>query len=85
MSKITLTKTIPSRRKTITFEWLKRDFMEMSQGYREIRSRSDSPMDSCYWCGHQFEDGEMMALGCIGKGGNKVFCQDCLPDEENSE
>ena len=78
MDDLRLTKVIPARCKTITLEWVKRDFMEMSPRYREIRSRTRNPMDSCFWCGHGFEDGEMMALGCIGKGGNKVFCHDCL-------
>jgi len=34
-------------------------------------------MDKCYWCGHPFENGEMMALACFEKKGNKVLCQGC--------
>jgi hypothetical protein len=34
-------------------------------------------MDTCHWCGHKIADGEMIALACLTKGGNKVFCQPC--------
>jgi len=35
-------------------------------------------MDSCFWCGYKFENGEMMALASPEKGTNKVLCQKCV-------
>jgi len=75
-----LSKRIPSRKKTITFLWLKKDFMIMSLNYRHVRAKLHSPMDTCYWCGHAFIDGEMMALGALPGAGNKVFFQKCAKE-----
>lgn len=68
---------VPAHRFTVTFNWCKRDFMPMSPKYREIRAKQSKPMDTCFWCKHAFEDGEMMALAQPDKGGNKVLCQSC--------
>ena len=72
-----LTKLIPEHRKTIEFNWCKRDFLLMSQDYRKVRERMHSPMDSCSWCQHKFVDGEMMALAQPKHGKNWLLCQDC--------
>ncbi len=74
---ITLRRLIPAHNKTITALWCKKEFMRMSQTYRDVRSRSRNPMDSCYWCKHKFDDGEMMALACFNTRGNKTLCQHC--------
>ena len=76
---LTLSKRIPAHTKTITALWCKKDFMLMSERYREIRSKCRSPMDACYWCGHKFINGEMMALASFEeiKVGNKTLCQNC--------
>lgn len=49
----------------------------MSQKFRDIRKHFRNAMNTCYWCKHPFEDGEMMALACFRRKGNKVLCQDC--------
>ena len=64
MGEMKLTKVIPARRKTLEASWCRKDFMEMSPKFREIRSRCSSPMDSCYWCGYRFVDGDLVALAC---------------------
>jgi hypothetical protein len=67
--------------KTITANWVKPDFMLMSPKYREIRKRCSSPMDTCYWCHHKMEDGEMIGLANLkGIGGNVVLCQKCAEE-----
>lgn len=71
-----LSKNIPARTKTVEFRWCKKDFMEMSQKYRDIR-KGMKPLDSCRWCGHKFKDGEMMALAAPEKQLNWLLCQDC--------
>ena len=76
MSKLTLSRRVPARTRTITALWCKLDFMEMSETFRAIRGRSRNPMDKCYWCGHAFANGEMMALAAF-KGKNKTLCQTC--------
>ncbi len=81
-----LTKQVPARRKTITFKWLKRDFMTMSPRFRKIRRKARNKLDACYWCRHKFEDGEMMALGqIVDVGPNKVFCQSCAAEATGEE
>jgi len=39
-------------------------------------------MDTCFWCGHEFVDGEMMALAQPKKGKNKALCQSCAGNME---
>lgn len=75
-----LTRTIPVRKKTVEFIWIRKNFMIMGDMYRTARSTLRKPMDSCWWCGHRFEDGEAFALGCIRGTGNKVLCHDCADE-----
>jgi len=76
-----LTKRIPARTKTVKFKWCKKDFMEMSDKYRQIRAKTGrAAMDKCFWCGHVFANGEMMALAQPEKGANKVLCQNCADE-----
>jgi len=72
-----LSREIPSHTKTVVFTWCKKDFKVMNQKFRDIRSHSRNPMDTCFWCGHAFVDGEMMALAHPQKGANKALCQGC--------
>jgi len=72
-----LSRRIPARTKTVYFNWCKKDFLMMDQEYRDIRAKCGNPMDACFWCGHKFKDGEMMALAQPKKGRNKILCQDC--------
>lgn len=84
MSRIRLSRLIPARTQTIEFDWCKREFLAMSQVYRNSR-RNMKPLDSCFWCGHKFEDGEMMALAHPKRGGaNKVLCQQCADEMEDT-
>lgn len=66
--------------RTETASWCKRAFMPMSARFREGRKWLRDTMTACFWCGHKFEDGEMMALACFGNKGNKVLCQSCADD-----
>jgi hypothetical protein len=75
-----LSRMLPARRHTVEFNWCKKDFVVMSQKFRDIRARSHNPMDSCFWCGHRFSDGETMALAQPKKGANKTLCQKCATD-----
>ena len=81
MSKF-IVKQIPAR--TEKFEILggKRNFMQMDQEYRAIRSKSKNPLDKCFFCRHPFEDGEMMGLIMIKGQTNKVVCQECWQKNE---
>jgi hypothetical protein len=72
-----LSREIPRRTKTVRFNWIRKDFLEMTPRYRRIRSPMSYKGDCCYWCRHRFEDGEKMALGNIVKGPNRVLCHDC--------
>ena len=76
-----LSKPVPSRKKVVIILQAKRDFMQMSPRYREIREKSRNPMCSCFWCGHKFADGEMMGLVIPEKGKNKVLCNSCFDNE----
>jgi len=72
-----LSKVIPQRKKTVKFRYA-REFMEMSDRYREIRKGTGrSLMDTCFWCGHKFPNGEKMWLATREKGANVVLCQTC--------
>ena len=72
-----LSKIIPARRKTITADWCRLNFMAMSPEFRAIRDRSRHKMQHCHWCQHPFVDGEMMALACFQENGNNVLCRKC--------
>ena len=80
-----ISKRIPARTITVKALWVKKDFMEMSDRYREIRGRLRKPMDTCHLCRHKFENGEMMALSHLVPGGNKVLCQTCAGELERGE
>ena len=65
---------------TVNLLWVKRDHIKMSQEYRDIRSRYSDPMDSCFWCGHKFKEGESMALASVENCGNRIICHACIPE-----
>jgi hypothetical protein len=82
-----ISRDIPARTETFEIAWFRREFMEMSPKFREVRAKFKDALDKCWWCRHPFEDGEMMALVCLRKKGNKVFCQTCagkIGDEDES-
>lgn len=80
-----ISKRIPARTITVKALWIRKDFMQMSDRYREIRGRLRKPMDTCHLCRHKFENGEMMALAHLVPGGNKVLCQPCAGELERGE
>lgn len=87
-----LTKIIPARRHTITANWCRKDYIEMSPRYRNTRNRINDGRDKidrmclCFWCKHRFEDGEMMSLVAFnGKVGNRVLCSKCATELEASK
>lgn len=85
MEGFTLARVIPTRIKSVKFLWCKRDFQRMGPEWRKTRARL-KPMNSCFWCKREFEDGEMMALACPEKGMNRLLCHACvdsaqLPDK----
>lgn len=75
-----LSRNVPAHRHVEKFVWCKKDFLVMGEDYRKARARMSTPMDTCYWCKHKFEDGEMMALACPEKGRNKILCQTCASE-----
>ena len=84
-SEMRLSRMIPARRMTLIALWCKKDFVVMGDEYRHVRRVLRDPMDSCFWCGHEFEDGEMMALACFDGKGNKILCQGCATELEASQ
>lgn len=80
-----LSKSIPARTKTVQFNWCKKDWMEINQRYRAGRANMRDPMNSCYWCGYKFRDGEMLALAQPLKAPNKVLCGKCADELLASE
>ena len=76
-----LTKMIPARRKTIEFEWLKKDFCTFGEDWRRARKAMKDSLDKCFWCKSDFKDGDIIALGGC-KIGNKVLCQKCAYEAE---
>ena len=72
-----ITRIIPERKESISFDWIKPNFM-LYKTFRESRERMGlSVVSRCYWCRTWFTDDDMMALGCIHGKGNKFFCQSC--------
>lgn len=72
-----LSKRVPARIKTVTATWCHKNFLEMTDQYRQIRAKFRRKMDKCFWCGHPFANGEIMALACFDEHGNDVVCQSC--------
>lgn len=76
-----LSRTIPSRKETVKFVWIRRPFLKMCQEFRDARKKM-RPMDSCFWCKHKFEDGEVMNLAAREKGANVLLCDKCADEAE---
>ena len=80
MSELVLSKRLPARTKTIVALWCKADFCVMDAEYRAIRAKHRKQFDTCFWCGHKIEDGEVIALACFVGHGNDVLCQPCAKE-----
>lgn len=74
-----LSRVIPAHRRTVTFNWCKRDFMVFGEfKAARLKMRMDIVgFSECYWCHKPFEEADMMALAQHPKGANKVLCQEC--------
>lgn len=75
---ITIVREIPARREAITVLWCKQEFCRMDQDYRDIRAKAGSKKDTCFLCGHKFDDGEWIGLAGVAKKPNQVVCQGCI-------
>ncbi len=75
-----LSKRIPARTKTVKFKQCVKSFLEMTPSYRKVRSCFRDPLDTCFWCGHKLENGEIIALAIPERGRNKALCQDCADE-----
>lgn len=76
---------IPARTEIIHVNWVKKDWMPMSQRFREIRSQiRKGNWDACFMCHHKFIDGEMMGLANTNQA-NKVLCAGCCDEIERKE
>ena len=84
-TKMKLSKVIPAHTKTYRAKWCNLDFMKMSKKYRDVRPGSSVYRNSCYWCKRPHEDGEMMALACFVRVGNRTLCQKCAKELLSSE
>ncbi len=75
---LTLSKMVPARKKVVKFKWCHKNFMVNDEKYRAIRARFKNKLAKCFWCGHNFNDGEMMSLACPERGLNKMLCHKCV-------
>lgn len=80
-----LTRQIPARTQTFVAEWCHKNWKQMTQRFREIRAKSRNPMIHCFWCNHEFGDGEEMALAHFKGKGNKTLCETCADELLASE
>jgi hypothetical protein len=74
---VKLSRTIPAYTETLSAIWCKRDYSKFTESWREARRVLKNPMDACFWCGHKFNDGEIIGLACFQDKGNKVLCVSC--------
>jgi len=74
-----LSREVPRHIHTVIFKWCKPDFMPYCEKYRKPMSGAKPP-NTCFWCGHKFKDGEMMAFARRDTGVNKLLCQSCAAE-----
>ncbi len=82
-----LTKTIPMRKKTVHFAWLRKGWMLYGdfKKHRE-RAKMSNPFEKCYWCSRKFGDDEALNLASTVKAGrNRVLCDVCAGFLEESD
>jgi len=72
-----LSRMIPSRKETIVFYAIKKDFSTFGPAWRDVRKNLHDPLDKCDWCHTPFKDGDLIALGFCKKSRNKILCQSC--------
>ena len=81
MSELQLSKTIPARRKTVRFLWIKKDWMQFCK-FKEARTNMKSKIiyEKCFWCRKPFTDDAMLNLAAPEKGRNCVLCSSCADE-----
>ncbi len=77
MSYLTLSWRVPPRTNTLRAAWCRKNFTTMTQEFRNIRAKFRDPMNCCFICKRQFEDGDPIALACFEKHNNKALCGTC--------
>ena len=60
--------------------WIKKEFLPYDEVFRAARSRMKEKLNKCQKCKRPFEEGEMMALACFKKKGNKPLCRKCADE-----
>lgn len=72
-----LSKTVPAHTKTVTFNWVHRQWQVFGD-FKAARVRMGLGVyDKCFWCKKLFADSDVMALAQPTSGKNRVLCQDC--------
>ena len=64
-------------KKIYKVRWIKKHFTEMSTQYRKARETVGGTLTTCFGCGCEFDDGDILALACLVEAGNKIICQSC--------
>ncbi len=72
-----LSRVVPAHTVTFVFRSVAIDWVRMGPKWRRSRGGMKNKLNSCFWCHHKFEDGEMMSLGFSMKG-NKMLCRTCV-------
>ena len=79
-----LQKRIPEHTRTAKFTGCRKDFLVYNQAFIKIRSGFSQKLNKCFWCSHEFQIGESIALAIPTKGSNKVLCNMCANELLNS-
>jgi len=74
-----LRRRVPARIKTLRASCCRKGFLVMSEEVRAIRRNSSYKMTHCYWCRHEFKNGDPLALA-MTEVGNKVLCEKCADE-----
>ena len=60
--------------------WIHMNFTSFTEEYEKIRKRMGGTLLSCIKCGHKFERGEMICVGCFRNIGNNTLCEKCAKE-----
>ena len=84
---LSVSKIVPAHRKTINFNWVRRDFQKFGF-FKESRLRMKCGVEgwqTCFWCKHKFTDDEVFGIGQLEKGPNKPLCSACIDILEKND
>ena len=57
--------------------WIQKNFSVYSKEYKIIREKMVYKANKCFKCNHDFILNENIAIACFKNIGNKVLCQKC--------